>query len=176
MRRECMKLEDKKNSKSKTTKRNFAMQHTQYHTHSHFIQIRKSHGFEGQKSTSAESIHSPTKYTRNERKKRIYHFHLADSVHTHTQTHITHLYRIPNGNLFNTCSQCFFRLKCRSVSPSQSDMPQQGFFTLCFFGVVFHLVSILSLSISQLQATHEYDFMDSSAFRRIKAENRKIIE
>lgn len=55
-------------------------------------------------------------------------------MHTHTHAH---LHRIPKGNLFNTRSVLFFRLKCRSVSPSESYMPQSGFLH-CVFFLVFH--------------------------------------
>lgn len=115
----CMKIKSEKKTNRKPPKRNFCNT-VRIHT-SLFIQIRKSHGFEVRKSTSAESIHSHTESTPEKRKrKRIYQFHLADSVHT---TH-TLLCDTKGKSLFNTRSVLFFRLKCRSVSPSQSDMPQ----------------------------------------------------
>lgn len=84
-------------------------------------------------------------------KKRIYQFHLAESVHTHTNTHTLHTqancYAIPKANLSSIRAQCFFSIKMSLCVAFSKWYATTGRFIHCTcyaFSLVFHLDFILS--------------------------------
>lgn len=136
-------------------------------SHKSFYVNPKCHGFGSRKSTSAESIHTLTKYTKNEREKADFPFPFSwFCSHTHK-----HNYRIPKRNLFNAL-QCFFR----DNTDSSSSSLRKWYYRIFFLHCGFHFWVLHLIFIPPAVATHAYDFTDFSAFFRFKTKNRKIIE